>query len=252
MNRQILPKFLITTATILCVFCSVDLLFANGGIINPQAGEDPYSLQTQARKYREEGLKYQETGNLSEAKALYQKAATLDPNYAIVHNDLGVIYEAEGFLDQAEESYLRAIKIDSTYLSAYTNLAIFYENKRDLKKAEFYWAKREKLGSPDDPWTQKATKRLKDIRLVSSDNSLADQREEDVLGLMKDIAADKSTFNKKDKDLSNVYFEKAKKSFKNGNFAAAIKEALDALQLEQNNKEIQEFIEKVELRALSQ
>ncbi len=252
MNKRILPKFLITTVTISCVFCSVDLLFAKGAAVNPEAYEDPYSLLTQARRYREEGLKYQETGNLSEAKLRYQKAVTLDPNYAVAYNDLGVVYEAEGSLDEAEESYLRAVKIDPAYLSVYTNLAFFYENKRDLKKAEFYWAKRAELGSPDDPWAQKAARRLKDIHSVLNDSTFADQREEEVLGLMKDVTTVKSTFKEKeDNDLARIYFQKAKKSFKDGDLATAIKEALDAQQIDEDNKEIEAFIEKAELRALS-
>ena len=248
MKRYILPNFLLTAFTISCVLCSVDAVFAK----EPGSEyEDQYSLLTQARKYREEGLKYQEMGNLSEAKLRYQKAVTLDPNYAVAYNDLGVIYEGEGSLDNAEECYLKAIKIDPTYLSSYTNLAFFYENKRNLKEDEFYWSKRAELGSPDDPWTQKATRRLKDIRSVLNDRSFGDEREEEVLGLIKDIAVDKSTFNKSNKELARVYFEKAKKSFNNGDLSAAIKQAIDAQQLDQNNKEIEEFIEKAQLRALS-
>ncbi|MDD5120198.1 MAG: tetratricopeptide repeat protein [Candidatus Omnitrophica bacterium] len=251
MNRDILPKYLIIIATILCVFCFADSLFAKGAPVKPKAAEDhPYTLESQAHKYREEGARHQAIGNLSEAKGWYQKAVALDPNYAVAYNDLGVIYEAQGDLDKAEENYLRAIKIDPAYLSAYTNLAFFYENKRNLKKAEFYWAKRSALGSPDDPWALKAANRLKDIRSVLSDSVFADQREEEVLDLMEDVTVRKSTF-KEDKEQARDYFKKARQSFNDGDLALAIKLALDAQQLEPDNEEIEAFIEKAGLRALS-
>jgi len=249
MNKNFLPKFLITTATTLCVLCSAGDLLAKGAPVPPL--EDPYTLESQAKRYREEGSRYQAIGNLAEAKLWYQKAITLDPTFAVAYNDLGVVYEAEGQIDKAEENYLQAIKIDPAYLSAYSNIAFLYEAKRDLTKAEFYWDKRATLGSLDDPWTQKAANRLRDIRSVLSDHTFAYEREEEVLGLMQDIKEDKDIYVKEDSDLAHIYFQKAKKSFDSGDIAAAIKLALDAQQLDQDNEEIEAFIDKAELRALS-
>jgi len=251
MNKYILPKFLITIVMLLSAFCFVGSLFAKEVVINPDVKENLTTLQKQARIYREEGLKYQDIGNLAEAKVWYQKAIAIDPNFAIAYNDLGIIYEAEGSLDQAEESYLKAVKIDPTYSSAYTNLASFYENKRNLEKAEFYWTKRAGLGFADDPWAQKAASRLKDIRSILYGHPFADQQEQDILGLMRDVTEKKIMFNKEDKALANDHFQKAKQSYNKGDLATAIKEALDAQYLDQNNKEIEAFIEKAELRALS-
>ncbi len=250
MNKHILPISLIALVAISSVFCA-DLLFAQEEIVNPRVNKDPYTLQTQARQYREEGLKYQKMGNLSEAKGWYQKAIILDPNYVPAYNDLGVIYEAEGSLDRAEENYLMAVKIDPTYSSAYTNLAIFYGNKHNPEKAEFYWAKRTGLGSPDDPWTQEAVNRLKKIRPDLYSRPSANRREEGLLVPAKDITENNSTLNKDEKALGRDHFQKAKQSFDAGDFTTAIKEAQDAQQLDQDNKEIEAFIEKVVLRALS-
>ena len=251
MQNRSLPKFIITTTTTLCVFCFVGLLFAQNEPVEPAAQANPNSLQEQARKYREAGLENQRMGNLPAAMSLYQKAIAIDPGYAVAYNDLGVIYEAANFPERAEESYLKSIKIDPDYPSVYTNLALLYESQRDLEKAAYYWAKRSALGSPDDPWAQRAASRLKDIRLVLSNRPIADQREEDVLGLMKDAAVYKSVLNKDDKALAQVHFLKAKQSYNKGDLATAIKEALDAQYLNQNNPEIEAFIEKAELRALS-
>lgn len=254
MQNRSLPKFIITAAITLCVFCFVGSLcplFAQNEPVKPAVQNNPNALQEQARQYRQAGLENQRMGNLPAAMSLYQKAIAIDPGYAVAYNDLGVVYEAANFPERAEESYLKSIKIDPDYSSAYTNLALFYENQRDLEKAAYYWAKRSALGSPDDPWAQKAASRLKDIRLVLSNRPIADQREEDVLGLMKDAAVYKSVLNKDDKALAQVHFLKAKQSYNRGDLATAIKEALDAQYLNQNNPEIEAFIEKAELRALS-
>ncbi len=260
MKKLFLPKFVITTATTLCVFCFVGSfcslrspcsLFAQNKPVVPLGQYAPNELKEQARKYREIGLENQRMGNLGEAMSLYQKAVTIDPGYAVAYNDLGVIYEAAGFLKRAEGSYLKSINVDPAYLSAYTNLAFFYENQRDLQKAAFYWNKRVGLGSPDDPWTQKAVSRLKDIRMVLSDTPITDAQEDDVLGLIKDVTVHKSALSKDDKLLVKDHFSKAKQSYERGDLAAAITEALDAQHLDQNNPEIAAFIEKAESRALS-
>jgi len=214
------------------------------------------SLQKQARSYRTHGLEFQRIGNIDAAMSLYQKAIQLDPAYAVVYNDLGIIYEIKGFLDRAQECYLKSIKIDPQYPSVYSNLALLYENKRDLDKAAFYWNKRAELGSPDDPWAEKAKQRLDDIRLVLQ-GGFSESNEQEIIRLMREVANQKTILNQKitqkqdNQILADKYFEKAKQSYHKLNYAAAIKEALDAQQLDPANKEIEEFIEKAQLRALS-
>jgi len=253
MKKNILPKFVITTAITLCVFCfvgSLCSLFAQnaaGSVI----GKIPDQLQEQAKKYREAGLENQNIGNLPLAMSLYQKAIAIDPTYAAAYNDLGVVYEAIGFPEMAEENYLKSLRVDPDYLSACTNLALLYENKRDLEMAALYWNKRVELGSFDDPWTQKAINRLKDIRIVLSNQPITDAREEDVLSLMKDVSVYKAVINKDNKALAQDHFQKAKLSYNKGDLATAIKEALDAQYLDQDNPEIEPFIEKAASRALS-
>jgi len=212
--------------------------------------EELTALQKQARMYRREGLEMQDVGNLDTAMTLYQKAIELDPAYAVAYNDLGIIYEAKGLIDLAEENYLKSIKIDPMYLSTYSNLALLYENKRDLEKAAFYWEKRVQLGSLNDPWKENARHRLADIRSVLSKRPVEDAREQEAIGLMKDVTAYKSRLRKDNKALSQEYFEKAKRSYNKGDFATAMKEALNAQYLDPANEEIEKFIEKVQTRAL--
>ncbi len=246
MNIHFLPKFIFTTIITLCVFCFGGLLFAQDQADDPSPTEVSGALPDQARKYREQGLESQRMGNIPLAMSLYQKAIALDPTYAVAYNDLGVIYEAAGFPDRAKESYFRAIKVDPNYLSAYTNVALLYEDQRDLERAAFYWAKRAELGPLDDPWTQRAANRFKDIRTVLSNRPVADAREEDVLGLIKDVSVYKSAFKKADKVQAQNHLRKAGQYYNKKKLTAAIKEALEAQDLDEANPEIKEFIERID------
>lgn len=207
-------------------------------------------LQKQARFYRSQGTEYQRIGQLDTAMAYYQKAAELDPTYAVAYNDLGIIYEAKGMPERAEENYLKAIKINPNYLSAYSNLALFYEGRRDLKQAALYWQKRIELGPQGDPWTEKAKTRLEDIRLVLGGKN-TDPYEGNVISLMNDVLVQKAALKGDDKALAKKYLEKARLSYKKGDSLTAIKEAGDAKALDPSNREIDEFLDKVRIRMLS-
>lgn len=209
-------------------------------------------LQKQARLYRNRGWDLQNIGNLEGAVNFYQKAIELDPAYAVAYNDLGVIYEAGGAIDRAEDSYLKAVKIDPNYLSPYTNLALLYENKRDLDKAAFYWKKRADLGLSADPWTQKASGRFKDIIAVQKGESFAaGSREQEVIGLTKDVIRQKAVEGEDNRELAKVHFQKAKLSYQKQDEVTALQEAVNAQLLDPSNKEIEKFIEKVQHRLLS-
>ncbi|MDD5771064.1 MAG: tetratricopeptide repeat protein [Candidatus Omnitrophica bacterium] len=247
MNIHSLPKFIFITIITFCVFCFPDLLFAQGSSIEDSAVKISEELSEQARKYREEGLENQRVGNIPEAMSLYQKAIVLDPNYSAAYNDLGVIYEAAGLPERAKESYFKAIKVDPSYLASYSNVALLYEDKRDLERAAFYWAKRAELGAIDDPWTQRAANRFKDIRAVLSSRPMADAREAEILGLIKDVSVYKSAFTKADKAQARNHLRKAANYYNKKKLTAAIKEAYEAQDLDPAGQEIKEFFQKVDL-----
>ncbi|PIQ87443.1 MAG: hypothetical protein COV73_03425 [Candidatus Omnitrophica bacterium CG11_big_fil_rev_8_21_14_0_20_43_6] len=251
MNKHLPPKLIITVITTLYVLCFAQPALAKELKALSLTGDLSEVKQQEAIKYRELGLESQRIGNLVQALSFYQKAVTLYPNFASVYNDMGVVYEAMGSFDRAEESYLRAIKTDPLYASTYTNLALLYEGRRNFEKASIYWSKRVEIGAVDDPWTQKAATRIRDIRSSLSAKPFADEREAEVLGLMRDIAGNKTEFNQVDKNVAQSHFEKAKISFNRGDMALAIKEALDAQYLDEDNPEIEAFIEKAERRALT-
>jgi len=132
---------------------------------NIYAGE----LKEEASSYREKGYEAQERGDIDSAINWYQKAASLDEDYATPHNDLGILFEAKGWLDRAESEYQKAISIDPRYAKAYTNFALIYERKGELEKAAYYWMKRYKLGKKGDPWTEEARKRLEKVGLLGDE-----------------------------------------------------------------------------------
>lgn len=207
--------------------------------------------QQQARDYREKGLQFQQQGDYSSALSFYQKAVELDPTYCVAYNDLGVLYEASGQSSRAEECYLKAVQIDPTYLSGYTNLALYYETKRDFDQAAKYWKKRADLGSPNDPWAKKAQQRYTDITLSLSARPLEDLKEKEALDMVRQVGAEKDLLQKDNKELAKSYFEKAKRNFQKGDDVTAFKQAVDAIQLDPDNDEIEQFVEKIQTRLLS-
>ena len=184
--KENLKKIILITNCFIFIFTSY-LLAADKvrKVKEPELTE----LQQQARLYRIEGVKFQDTGDVGSALKLYQKAVELDPAYAVVYNDLGIIYEAQMLPDRAEESYLQALRIDPSLLGAYANLALLYESQRQLEKAAYYWKQRVELGNPDDPWTLKAQQRLEDIRLALSGSPMLDVREQDINDLAREVSA---------------------------------------------------------------
>ena len=208
-------------------------------------------LQGQAREYRNKGLELQRVGNIDEAMSFYQKAVEVDPLYAVVYNDLGVVLEAKGMNDRAEKTYLSALAIDPSCLNTYSNLAMFYESRRDLDKASYYWRKRAELGATGDYWTEKARQRAGDITVVSSNKPAQAMKELEAIDLIKGITAQRLVVRNDDQSVASMHFTKAKQSYNKKDYATAVKEALDAQQLDPANEEIEKFIERAQLRALT-
>ena len=125
--------------------------------------DQPATLQTEAKIYRDQGLQLQQEGNIEEALSYYQKALIIDPNYAAVYNDIGILLEARDRPEQARYMYLKAIEVAPDYPNSYSNLALLYEDEKDYTNAILNWIKRASMGGPQDPWAEAARKRLEDI-----------------------------------------------------------------------------------------
>ena len=157
-NRR---RFVIPSAV--CFIILFSLLFLNIPYIYAAKAS---TLASDAETYRTNGYNAQQRGDIDTAIEWYQKAASIKPDYASPHNDLGVLFEIKGWMDRAEAEYNKALAIDPNYKEVYANLALLYERKGELEKAAFNWMKRYKLGSPKDPWTKEAKSRLEKLGLL--------------------------------------------------------------------------------------
>ncbi|HEX9757628.1 MAG TPA: tetratricopeptide repeat protein [Nitrospiria bacterium] len=61
------------------------------------------------------------------AQEHYQKAIGLDPDNAEVHNNLGILYREMGKFQDSEKEYLEAIRVSGNFAPAYFNLGILYD-----------------------------------------------------------------------------------------------------------------------------
>lgn len=193
-------------------------------------------VQKLARVYRNQALDLQSIGKVQEAVTLYSKAIELDPKFGEPFNDMGVILEAEGNTDKAQEYYLRAIQLDPNCLAAYANLAMLYETKRDLLAASFYWRKRVELGSDNDPWTQKAKKRLDDLIEVIPELKQV-VIEQEAIKLSRQLAEAKRIQREEELKKMKEHMELAKKYHNSSDYSKALQEADKVLEIDPKYQE---------------
>lgn len=244
-----MKKIPLITLTCLIVLVNSFFVFAQGPdkeISDTLGGKHELSvLQEEARSYRIDGLELQNQGRLDEARTMYEKAIKLDPGYAVAYNDLGVIYESVGLFKEAEDYYLQAVKLDPNYAPGYSNLALFYEARGHNEQAAYYWKKRRDMGSGDDLWARKADEHLE--KLTPPDV----RAKREAAQITNEVKAEKSVLKADNKAKAGEYFKKAKARYEKGDEVTAFKMAIDAQMLDPSNKEITEFVDKVQLRLLS-
>jgi tetratricopeptide (TPR) repeat protein len=84
----------------------------------------PYFARYYVRGYLDQqGVKWHATGKLNEAMKKYERAISLDPDYAPSHYSLGSAYEALGDYDKAITEYQTALRLNKDFYFAHTNLA---------------------------------------------------------------------------------------------------------------------------------
>jgi tetratricopeptide (TPR) repeat protein len=81
------------------------------------------------------GEVYLEQGEISAARAEFQAALQLKPDYAFAHNNLGVLLIRQGRPTEARPWLETAIRLDPNYSDAYGNLGAAYEAVGDLSAA---------------------------------------------------------------------------------------------------------------------
>lgn len=86
--------------------------------------------------YKEKGDAHVMKSRLEEAKACYQHAIALDPNFAEAYSNLGTVLLKEGRLAEAEASYRRLLQINPDDADANNNLGVALQYTGRLTEAE--------------------------------------------------------------------------------------------------------------------
>lgn len=109
---------------------------------------DALNYFNQALYIRESDLTYVLVGNTYAAKRdsanavkSYQKAISLNPDYALAYFNLGSLYSQNGNFSAAENAFLQTIKIDPYFDVSYRNLAIIYYMGEEYEKSLSYFQK---------------------------------------------------------------------------------------------------------------
>lgn len=105
--------------------------------------QDPLALMqdtarkspNKARVHNNLGLIQWEQGKIDEAKASFQTALQLDPEYVLPYNNLASMFLKERNFSAAEELLKKAIEKVPQYLELYVNLGYAYEGMGDLQQA---------------------------------------------------------------------------------------------------------------------
>lgn len=78
------------------------------------------------------------SGNLDEARKVFEELARLDPLNPEVLNNLGTVLYHKGDIHAAEQNFLKAFELDGSYLEAIFNLADLHFNSKKWDKAAHF------------------------------------------------------------------------------------------------------------------
>ena len=83
-----------------------------------------------ARNFLAQGDTYLNDGRIDEAIEQYNQAIEINPNFAIIHHQLGVAYNRKGLSNYALACFERALQLNSKLASSYIEMAIILQNQR--------------------------------------------------------------------------------------------------------------------------
>ncbi len=98
-------------------------------------------MRTVITKHYNRGNAYYRQGEYEKAIASYQKAISINPDYAFAHNNLGSTYYKQGKYDLAIASYQTVIGINPNYARAHNSLGIAYYKQGKWDEAIAVWKK---------------------------------------------------------------------------------------------------------------
>jgi predicted O-linked N-acetylglucosamine transferase (SPINDLY family) len=95
------------------------------------------------------GNAFRTQGQTDQAIAHYERALSLNPDYAEVHNNLGLALAAQGRIDRAITHYERALSLNPDYAKAHNNLGLVYMAQGRIDQAIAHYERALSL-NPDD------------------------------------------------------------------------------------------------------
>ena len=222
LNQQFLVRFLLF---IFSFFVLNSQIYA--AVLNPQA-----------EMYRGQGLAEQERGQYQSALNFFLKAASMEPENAVLYNDIGINYEQLGYIDRAEQYYQRALKVDEDYTPSYSNLAYLYAGMGDIGKAKHFFNERLKRSAPNDPWKEKIRQELFRIDPAFKASAIEDEME----ATARQMAEDAANKEKEEVTLSvkraDTHLKRAAVYLKHKKYKEAVEEYDQALKITPDNPKI--------------
>jgi len=94
------------------------------------------------------GLILEEEGKVEQAKAEYEHAIRIDPNYFDVRTNLGIIFANQGNLDRARHEFEHEIRINPNHIEARYNLGNIFLAQGDRAKAAAEYEYAIGIGAP--------------------------------------------------------------------------------------------------------
>jgi len=114
--------------TISCVLLSIGnvIAFADEGISHAKKG-------MLARNFLAQGDSYLQDGRVDEAIEQYAQALEINPNFAIIHHQLGSAYIRKGLSSYAQSCFEKAILLNSKLSASYVEIAKLLRNQHREK-----------------------------------------------------------------------------------------------------------------------
>lgn len=91
--------------------------------------------------HSDRGVAYHLAGQIDSAIAEYDKALSVNPDFAYAHSNLGIAYYALGHIDRAVQEFIAAINVDPELAEVHYNLGVAYKSKGEFDAAirELQW-----------------------------------------------------------------------------------------------------------------
>lgn len=115
--------------TISCVLLNVGnvVAFAEQNISHAKKG-------MLARNFLAQGDTYLNDGRIDEAVDQFQQALEINPNFAIIHHQLGVAYIRKGLSSYAQSCFERAVELNNKLAASYVEIANLLQQQRRHKE----------------------------------------------------------------------------------------------------------------------